>query len=73
MGAAMVVIPLAALVVPIVLILAAVVVDIAAVFWALYRFWHDSHASHAQVGVHRFTLATIRRALHLGGGVRAAN
>jgi hypothetical protein len=41
MGAAVVAIPLAALVLPIVLILLAVLVDIAALLWALYRLWHD--------------------------------
>jgi hypothetical protein len=41
MGAAVLVIPLGAMVVPIVLILLAVVVDVGAVMWALYRLWHD--------------------------------
>lgn len=71
MGAAMVVIPLAALVVPIALILAAVLVDIAAVFWALYRLWRDPHAAPAPVGVRPFTPGPLRRAL--GRGVRPAH
>jgi hypothetical protein len=41
MGAAFVVIPLAAMIVPIALILLAVLADIVALCWALYRLWHD--------------------------------
>ena len=41
MGAAVVVIPLAALALPIVLILSAILVDIVGAIWALYRMWHD--------------------------------
>ncbi len=48
MGAAMVVIPLAGLVLPILAILAAVLIDVAAVFWALYRLWHDGRGVRLQ-------------------------
>ena len=49
MWAAIVVIPLAAMVIPIVLILLAVLVDILFLGWWLFRMWHDEWA--ARVGV----------------------
>ena len=49
MWAALVVIPLAAMVIPIVLILLAVLVDAAFLAWYAYRMWHDEWAQ--RVGV----------------------
>jgi hypothetical protein len=40
----MVVIPLAAMIVPIVLILLAVLADLIFLVWAAYRMWHDEWA-----------------------------
>ena len=40
MGAVMVVVPLAAMVIPIALILLAVLADVIALGWAFYRLWH---------------------------------
>ena len=44
MAAAMVVIPLAAMIVPIVLVLLAVLFDLLFLGWYAYRMWHDEWA-----------------------------
>lgn len=41
MGAAPIIIPLVALVIPIFLLLAVLVLDAVFVSWAMYRVWHD--------------------------------
>ena len=41
MGAGIVAIPLAAMLLPIVLLVVAVLVDIVALFWMAYSFWRD--------------------------------
>jgi hypothetical protein len=57
MGASLVAIPLAALVLPIALILAAVAIDIVALIWAAYRLWHDEFSIKVwQYASHHFVL-----------------
>ena len=66
MGAAVLVIPLGAMVIPIVLILLAVVLDMGAVVWALYRLLHDEwsarmwHGFETRVLHHRKPIAAAR-------------
>lgn len=66
MGAAVMVIPLGAMVIPIALILLAVVLDMGALVWALYRLWHDewsvriSHVIETRVLHHRKHIAPAR-------------
>jgi hypothetical protein len=56
MAAALVVIPLAAMIVPIALILLAVLVDVAVLSWMAFRMWHDEWAVRVgdYVGAHVF-------------------
>ena len=60
MYAALVVIPLAAMVVPIALVLLAVLFDILFLGWWAFRMWHDEWA--ARIG--SFVLRPFRRLAH---------
>jgi hypothetical protein len=62
----MVVIPLAAMVLPIALILLAVLADIAALCWVLYRLWHDEWSARVWNWAESHMMRPMKRIAHAG-------
>jgi hypothetical protein len=68
MGAAVIIVLLAGLVLPVTLILAAVVVDMAGLLWYAYRVWHDDWSPRAWEFVTVNMFRPVARLAH-GNGV----
>lgn len=64
MAAAMVVIPLAAMLIPIVLILLAVLVDVVFLGWMAFRLWHDEYGVRIGSYISSHVVDPVRSAWH---------